>query len=55
MRQKMTRRNGKWMIDETTPEFTEVGYDEPMKHMEEDIDVIARREIEEAYSGQQHA
>ena len=55
MRHKLVRKNGKWIIDETTPEFTEVGYDEPMEHMEEDIDVIARREIEEANSGQQHA
>lgn len=31
------------MIDENTPEFTEVGYDEPMRHMEDDVDVIARR------------
>lgn len=50
MRHKLTRKNGKRMIDETTPEFTEVGYDEPMGHIEEDIDVIARREIEEARS-----
>ncbi|WP_210239944.1 hypothetical protein [Mesorhizobium sp. B2-2-1] len=43
----MVRKNGKRSIDESTPGFTEVGYDEPMRHMEDDIDVIARREIEE--------
>lgn len=44
------KRTRKHVIDDTTPEFTEVGYDEPMRHMEEDIDVIARREIEETSS-----
>lgn len=39
------------MIDENTPEFTEVGYDEPMRHMEDDLDVIARREVEEYRRG----
>lgn len=50
MRHKLVNKNGKRVIDDTTPEFTEVGYDEPMRHMEEDIDVIVRREIEETCS-----
>ncbi|MBZ9973493.1 hypothetical protein LB521_27830 [Mesorhizobium sp. BR-1-1-8] len=46
MTSNLVRRNGKIVIDDTAAEFTEVGYDEPMRHMEDDIDVIARREIE---------
>lgn len=48
MQTKLVRKNRKLSIDEDTPEFMEIGYDEPMRHMEEDIDVIARREVEES-------
>lgn len=48
---RLKRIGGKLMIDENTPEFTEVGYDEPMRHMEDDLDVIARREVEEYRRG----
>lgn len=47
---KLIRKDGKLTLDEGTPEFTEVGYDEPMRHIEEDLDVLARREIEETRS-----
>lgn len=50
MAHKLVRKDGKLVIDESTPEFTEVGYDEPMRHMDEDLDVLARREIEETRS-----
>ncbi len=50
MTTKLIRRHSKLVIDESTPEFTEVGYDEPMRHMDEDLDVIARRELEETRS-----
>ncbi|WP_287353537.1 hypothetical protein [Mesorhizobium sp.] len=50
MANKLLRKDGKLMIDESTPEFTEVGYDEPIRHVDEDIDVIVRREIEDTFS-----
>lgn len=39
------------VIDENTPEYTEACYDEPMRRMEEDVDVIARREAENMRKG----
>ncbi len=50
MTTKLIRRHGKFVIDESTPEFNEAGYDEPMRHMDEDLDVLVRREIEETRS-----